>query len=86
MLIPVTMKMINSAVSEDNQFVLKDGRPLHLVKVVGAIVHYHEYWNNDVIGIEDGTGKIRVVLARCHNLECSGVSSIVNALSILKFV
>ena len=58
MLIPVTMKMINSAVSEDNQFVLKDGCPLHLVKVVGAIVHYHEYWNNDVIGIEDGTGKI----------------------------
>jgi hypothetical protein len=58
--------MINSAVSEDNQFVLKDGRPLHLVKVVGAIVHYHEYWNNDVIGIEDGTGKIRVVLARCQ--------------------
>ena len=78
--------MINSAVSEDNQFVLKDGRPLHLVKVVGAIVHYHEYWNNNVIRIEDGTGKIRVVLARCHNLECSGVSYIVNALSILKFM
>ena len=42
-LIPITMKMINSAVSEDNQFVLKDGHPPHLVKVVGAIVHYHEY-------------------------------------------
>jgi len=64
--IPVTTKMINSAVSEDNQFVLKDGRPLHLVKVAGAIVHYHEYWNNDVIGIEDGTGKNRVVLAHCQ--------------------
>jgi len=59
MLIPATTKMIHSAVSEDNQFVLKDGCPLHLVKVVGAIVHnYHKYWNNDVIGIEDGTGKI----------------------------
>jgi hypothetical protein len=33
-LIPVTTKMINSAVSEDNQFVLKDGRSLHLVKVL----------------------------------------------------
>ena len=75
-LIPVTTKMINSAVSEDNQFVLKDGRPLHLVKVVGAVVHYHEYWNNDVIGIEDGTGKIRVVLARCQNLECSCVKEL----------
>ena len=71
--IPVTTKMINSAVSEGNQFILKDGRPLHLVKVVGAIVHCHEYWNNDVIGIEDGTRKIRVVLAHCQNLECSGV-------------
>ncbi len=38
-LIPVTTNMINSAVSENNQFVLKDGRPLHLVKVMGAIVH-----------------------------------------------
>jgi len=73
MLIPVTTKMIHSAVSEDNQFVMKDGHPLHLVKVVGDIVHYHEYWNNNVVGIEDGTGKIRVVLARCQNLECSGV-------------
>ncbi len=52
---------------------MKGGCPLHLVKVVGAVVHYHEYWNNDVIGIEDGTGKIRVVLARSQNLECSGV-------------
>ncbi len=42
MLVPATTKMIQSAVSEDNQFVLKDGRPLHLVKVGGAIVHnYH---------------------------------------------
>jgi len=41
-LIPVTKKKINSAVSEDNQFVLKDGCPLHLVKVVGTVVHYHE--------------------------------------------
>ncbi len=42
-LITVTTKMINSVVSEYNQFVLKDECPLHLVKVVGAIVHYHEY-------------------------------------------
>jgi hypothetical protein len=85
-LIPVTTKMINSAVSEDNQFVLKDGRPLHLVKVVGAVVHYHEYWNNDVIGIEDGTGKIRVVLARCQNLECSGVKELYRKCAINTYV
>ena len=55
-LIPVTTTMINSAVSECDQFVLKDGHQLYLVKVIGAIVHYHEYWNNFIIEIEDGTG------------------------------
>jgi len=31
-LIPVTTKMIHSAISENNHFFLKDGRQLHLVK------------------------------------------------------
>jgi len=86
MLIPVTTKMINSAVSEDNQFFLKDGCLLHLVKVVGAVVHYHEYWNNDVIGIEDGTGKIRIVLVRCQNLECSGVKELYRKCTVNTYV
>ena len=85
-LIPVTTKMIKSDVSEDNQFVLKDGRSLYLVKVVGAVVHYHEYWNNDVIGIEDGSGKIRVVLAHCQNLECSGVKELYRKCAINTYV
>jgi len=85
-LIPVTTKMIHSAVSEDNQFVLKDGRPLHLVKVVGVIVHYHEYWKNNVIGIEDGTGKIQVVLARCRNLEFNGVKELYHKCAINTYV
>ena len=36
-LIPVTTKMLKSAVSTCNNFFLKNGRPLHLVKVVGAV-------------------------------------------------
>jgi hypothetical protein len=36
-LIPVTAKMIHSAVWNGKQFVLKDGRPLHMVKLVGAV-------------------------------------------------
>jgi hypothetical protein len=40
-LIPVTTKMINSAVSEDNQFVLKDGRSLHLVRTPPPPVRRH---------------------------------------------
>ena len=65
------MKMINSVVSECNQFVLTDGPQLYLVKVVGAIVHYHKYWNNFIMEIKDGTGQIRVVLPRPQCLECS---------------
>jgi hypothetical protein len=34
-LIPVTVKMIHSAVRDCKQFVLKDGQPLHMVKLVG---------------------------------------------------
>jgi hypothetical protein len=35
-LIPVTVKMIHSAVRDCEQFVLKDGRLLHMVKLVGC--------------------------------------------------
>jgi hypothetical protein len=36
-LIPVMAKMIHSAVWDSERFILKDGRPLHMVKLVGAI-------------------------------------------------
>ena len=64
--------MINSAVSERNQFVLKDGHQLHLVKVVGALVHYNKYCDNYIMEIENGTGRIGVVLPRSQCLGCSG--------------
>ena len=54
-LIPVTTKMIHSAVSEYTIF-LKDGRPLHLVKVVGALLHYHKIRDDFIMEIEYGTG------------------------------
>jgi hypothetical protein len=56
-LIPVTMKLIHSAVSESNNF-FKDGRQLHLVKVVGALLHFHKFWDNFIMEIEDGTGRM----------------------------
>jgi hypothetical protein len=40
-LIPVTAKMIHSAVWNSKRFVLKDGQPLHTVKLVGAIRNFH---------------------------------------------
>ncbi len=36
-LIPVMARMIHSAVWDSKRFVLKDGRPLHMVKLVGAV-------------------------------------------------
>ena len=39
-LIPVTVKMIHSAVRDCERFVLKDGRPLHMVKLVGAVRNF----------------------------------------------
>jgi hypothetical protein len=36
-LIPVTAMMIHSAIWDSKRFVLKDGRPLHMVKLVGAL-------------------------------------------------
>ncbi len=34
-LIPVTARMIHSAIWNSEQFIIKDGRPLHMVKLVG---------------------------------------------------
>jgi hypothetical protein len=40
MLIPVMAKMIHSAVWDSERFVLKGGRPLHMVKLLGAIRNF----------------------------------------------
>ncbi len=39
-LIPVMAKMIHSAVWECKRLILKDGRPLHMVKFVGAVRNF----------------------------------------------
>jgi hypothetical protein len=55
-LIPVTVKMIHSAVRDCEQFVLKDGRPLHMVKLVGAVRNFRVHDKHVQIDLEDGTG------------------------------
>jgi hypothetical protein len=52
-LIPVTAKMIHSAVSICNKFVLRDGRPLNMVNLVGAVRNNHENTKNIMIDGED---------------------------------
>jgi hypothetical protein len=54
-LIPVTAKMIHSAVWNGEQFVLKDGQPLHMVKLVGAVRNFRVNIKHVQIDVEDGT-------------------------------
>ncbi len=55
MLIPVTVKMIHSAVQDCKRFVLKDGRPLHMVKLVDAVRNFCVHDKHVQIDLEDGT-------------------------------
>jgi hypothetical protein len=61
-LIPVTAKMIHSAVWNGERFVLKDGQLLHMVKLVGAIRNFRVNVKHVQIDLKDGTGLVRVIL------------------------
>jgi hypothetical protein len=69
-LIPVTAKMIHSAVWDSESFVLKDGRPLHMVKLVGAVRNFCVYTKYVQIDLEDGMGLVQVILWRKEK-ECT---------------
>jgi hypothetical protein len=69
-LIPVTARMIPSAVWDSKWFVLKDSRPLHMIKLVGAVRNFRENIKHVQIDVEDGTGHVRVILWRKEK-ECT---------------
>jgi hypothetical protein len=69
-LIPVTVKIIHSAVRDCERFVLKDGQPLHMVKLVGAFRNFRVYDKHVQIDLEDGTGLVRVIFWRKQK-ECT---------------
>ncbi len=60
MLIPVTVKMIHSSVQDCERFILKNGQPLHMVKLVGAVRNFRVHDKHVQIDLEDGTGLLRV--------------------------
>jgi hypothetical protein len=60
-LIPVTVKMIHSTVWDCEQVILKDSRPLHMVKLVGAVKNFCVHDKHVQIDLEDGTGLLRVI-------------------------
>ncbi len=61
-LIPVTTKMIHSAVWECERLVLKDDQPLHMVKFVGAVRNFSVNTKYVQIDVEDGTGLVWLIL------------------------
>jgi replication factor A2 len=69
-LIPVTANMIHSSVWDSERFVLKDGRPLHMIKLVGAVRNFCVNIKHVHIDVEDGTGLVRVILWRKEK-ECT---------------
>ena len=52
-LIPVMVKMIRSAVQDCKRFVLKDGQPLYMVKLVGAVRNVCVHDKHVQINLED---------------------------------
>jgi hypothetical protein len=76
-LIPVTVKMVHSAIRDCKRFVLKDGQPLHMVKLVGAVRNFCVHDKHVQIDLEDGTGFLRVIFwqkqkectAQCHMID-----------------
>ncbi len=54
-LISVMAKMIYSAIWNGEWFVLKDGRPLHTVKLVGAVRNFCVNIKHVQIDLVDGT-------------------------------
>jgi hypothetical protein len=65
---------------------LKDGRHLHLVKVVGALLHFHKFRDDFIMEIEDGTGRMRVVLPRPQCLEYGGAVELRRKCTINSYV
>jgi hypothetical protein len=76
-LIPVTVKMIHSAVRDCKRFVLKDGRPLHMVKLVGAVRNFRVHDKHVQIDLEDGTGLLPIIFWRKQK-ECTAQRHLVD--------
>ncbi len=76
-LIPVTAKMIHSAVWECKRFILKDDQPLHMVKFVGAVRNFCVNIKYVQIDVEDGTGLVWVILWM-EQIECTAQHQLIH--------
>jgi hypothetical protein len=85
MLIPVTARMIHSAVWNSKWFDLKDGRLLHMVKFIGAGRNFRENIKHIQIDVEDGTGLVRVILWR-KTKECMAQRQMIHKCNSQRYI
>ncbi len=84
-LILVTVKMIHSAVQDCKQFILKDGRPLHMVKLVGAVRNFHVHDKHVQINLEDGTGLLQIIFWRKQK-ECTAQRHLIDECNSNRYI
>jgi hypothetical protein len=85
-LIPVTVNIIHSAVQDCERFVLKDGRPLHMVKLVGAVRNFRVHDKHLQIKLEDGTGLLRIFFCGNRKNVRPNVTRLTNVMVIVTFM
>jgi replication factor A2 len=66
-------KMIHSAIWDSEKFGLSNSQPLHMVKLVGAVMNFCVNIEYVQINVEDGTGLVRVILWRKEK-QCTAQS------------
>jgi hypothetical protein len=84
-LIPVTAKMIHSAVWDLERFFLKDSQPHHMIKLFGAIRNFRVNIKHVQIDVEDGTGLVRVILWRKEK-ECMAQRRLIDECKSNRFI
>ncbi len=77
--------MIHSAVWNSKQFVLKDGRPLHMIKLVGAVRNFRDNIKHVQIDVEDGTGLVWVILWRKEK-ECTAQHQMIHECNSYRYI
>jgi hypothetical protein len=80
-LIPVMARMIHSAVWNSKWFVLKDGQPLHMVKLVGAV----RILTRVQIDVEDGTELVQLILWRKEK-ECTAQHQMIHECNSIHYI
>ena len=83
-LIPVSVKMVLSALGDPSggsDLTLKDGRPLHMIKLVCAVRNSEERSTNVFVDVEDGTGLTQVKVWVNEGDECSAIAQLRSAAS-----